>query len=224
MKKNLTEVVFILDRSGSMKGLESDTIGGYNGMLEKQKKEDGQVLISTVLFDDQIEVLHDRIPIEQMKPITEKEYFVRGCTALLDAIGGTIRRIRDLQKETAKEDRPEKTLFIVTTDGLENASKKYTMEKVRKMVEKQREKHGWEFVFLGANMDAIQVANSFGIKKSHAATYSCDALGTGLNFQVLSKIVSCARAAGSASEMNKMMDSDEILAPIHEDFKKRCGA
>ncbi len=222
MKKNLTEVVFILDRSGSMGGLESDTIGGYNGMLDKQKKEDGEALISTVLFDDQTEILHDRIPIGKMKPITEKEYYVRGCTALLDAIGGAIRHIREVQKATDKEERPEKTLFIITTDGLENASKKYTFEKVRKMVEKQREKHGWEFVFLGANIDAIQVANSFGIQKSHTATFACDREGTKLNYQVLSRIVSCARAAGSAQEMGAMMDSDELLAPIHEDFRKRA--
>lgn len=224
MKKNLTEIVFILDRSGSMGGLESDTIGGYNGMLEKQKKEAGDALISTVLFDDKTEILHDRIPIGKMKPITEKEYYVRGCTALLDAIGGAIRHIKNVHKATPKEERPEKTLFIITTDGLENASTRYTFDKVRKMVEKQREKHGWEFIFLGANMDAIQVANSFGIQKNHAATFSCDKAGTKLNYQVLNRIVSCARAAGSATEMGAMMDSDELLAPIHEDFKKRRGA
>ena len=221
MKKGLTEVVFILDRSGSMGGLESDTIGGFNSMLKKQQEEEGEAIFSTVLFDDQVEILHDRIKIGDVRPITNKEYNVRGCTALLDALGGTIRHIKDVQKALDKEERPEKTLIIVTTDGLENASKKFTFDKVRKLVEKQREKHGWEFLFLGANMDAIQVAGQFGIDSKRVANFHCDSVGTKLNYDVLSRVVSCSRMAGSADAMHAAFEADEILAPIHEDFERR---
>ena len=163
MKKALTEIVFILDRSGSMSGLESDTIGGFNALISKQKKEDGQALVSTVLFDDRSEVLHDRVPLERIEKMTDKDYYVRGCTALLDAIGGAIHHIGNVHKYAREEDRPERTLFIITTDGMENASKRYTYDKVKQMVERQKSKYGWEFIFLGAKIDALDVAGRFGI-------------------------------------------------------------
>ncbi len=224
MKKGLTEIVFILDRSGSMGGLEADTIGGYNSMLEKQKKEAGEAVISTVLFDDRTEILHDRKNLNDVNPITDKEYFVRGCTALLDAVGGAIHHIGNVQKEMPEDERPEKTLFIITTDGMENASKHYTYEKVRKMVEKKKKKQHWEFVFLGANIDAIEVAGRFGVAANRAVRYECDSVGTALNFDVMSKMVSCARSCASPMAMEEAFDSDELLAPIQEDYKKRHRA
>ena len=157
MKKDLTEIVFILDRSGSMGGLEADTIGGFNSMLLKQKKERGEAYVSTVLFDNTCDVLHDRLPIEKVEPITEKDYYVRGCTALIDAIGGAVEHIRNIHKYARKEDVPEHTIFIITTDGMENASRRYTGDKVKRMIEEQKQK-GWEFIFLGANIDAVQTA------------------------------------------------------------------
>ena len=223
MKKGLTEVVFILDRSGSMSGLEADTIGGYNSMLKKQKQEDGEAIISTVLFDDQTEVLHDRISLEKVDQITDKEYYVRGCTALLDAVGGAIDHIGNVQKKLPKGERPEKTLFIITTDGMENASRHYSYDKV-KMVEKKKLKKHWEFVFLGANIDAVEVAGRFGVAANRAVRYECDEAGTALNFEVMSKMVSCARASSSIQEMEDAFDSDEMLAPIQADFKKRHKA
>ena len=224
MKKGLTEVVFILDRSGSMSGLEADTIGGYNSMLKKQKQEDGEAIISTVLFDDQTEVLHDRISLEKVDQITDKEYYVRGCTALLDAVGGAIDHIGNVQKKLPKGERPEKTLFIITTDGMENASRHYSYHKVKKMVEKKKLKKRWEFVFLGANIDAVEVAGRFGVAANRAVRYECDEAGTALNFEVMSKMVSCARASSSIQEMEDAFDSDEMLAPIQADFKKRHKA
>ncbi len=221
MKKGLTEIVFILDRSGSMSGLEADTIGGYNSMLEKQKKEEVDALISTVLFDDRTEILHDRKKLEKVDRITDKEYSVRGCTALLDAVGGAIHHIGHIQKEMPEEERPEKTLFIITTDGMENASKRYSYDKVKKMVEKKKKKNHWEFVFLGANIDAVEVAGRFGVAANRAVTYECDSVGTALNFDVMSQMVSCARACGCAEDMEDAFDSDELLAPIQEDYKKR---
>lgn len=158
MKKGLTELVFILDRSGSMGGLEADTIGGFNGMIEKQKREEGDAFVSVVLFDDRTEVLYDRVDLRKVEPMNDKQYYVRGCTALLDAIGGAIHHIKNVHRYAREEDVPEKTLFIITTDGMENASRKYTSEKVKKMVEHEKEKYHWEFLFLGANMDAVQVA------------------------------------------------------------------
>ena len=224
MKKGLTEVVFILDRSGSMGGLESDTIGGYNSMLGKQRNEEGEALISTILFDDQVEVLCDRRPVKEVKDITSKEYFVRGCTALLDAVGSGINHINEVQKSLPESERPEKTLFIITTDGMENASKKYNYQKVKKMVEKRRKKNGWEFIFLGANIDAIEVAGRFGVSANRAVRYECDSKGTKLNFDIMSRMVSCARACGSAKMMEEAFDSDDMLAPIQEDYKSRHGA
>jgi uncharacterized protein YegL len=221
MKKGLTEIVFILDRSGSMRGLEADTIGGYNSMIDKQKGEDGEALISTVLFDGQTEVLHDRIPLDKIEPITDKEYYVRGSTALLDAIGGAIHYIGNIHKYARSEDVPEKTLFIITTDGMENSSRNYTYDKVKKMVERQKEKYHWEFIFMGANMDAVSVANNFGVDRLHAVTYECDGAGTALNYKVMSKMVSRARKAGSAKEMGAAFDSEEMLSEIRDDYNKR---
>lgn len=220
MRKDLTEVVFILDRSGSMSGLESDTIGGYNSMLEKQKKEEGEAIFSTVLFDDYSTVLHDRIAINNVKPITEKEYFVRGCTALLDAVGGAIHHIGKVQKALPEEDKPEKTLFIITTDGMENASQKYTYEKVKKMVEKKKAKKGWEFIFLGANIDAIDVAGRFGVAANRAVRYENDADGAALNYGVMTQLVSAARKAVSPRAMSDAFENNDNLEDIREDYKE----
>ncbi|MBR1852367.1 MAG: hypothetical protein IJ794_04190 [Lachnospiraceae bacterium] len=224
MKKGLTEIVFILDRSGSMSGLEKETIGGYNSMLEKQKKEEGEALISTVLFDNQMEILHDRIALEKVEPITDKEYYVRGSTALLDAVGGAIHHIGKIQKELPKEERPEKTLFIITTDGMENSSTEYTYDKVKKMVEKKKRKLHWEFIFLGANIDAVKVAGQFGVAKNRAVRYECDDAGTKLNFAVMSKLVSCARSSASALEFEECLDEEVILDEIRADYETRHDA
>lgn len=190
-----TELVFVLDRSGSMCGLESDTIGGYNGLLEKQKKEPGRALVTTVLFDDRYEVLHDRADLADLAPITAADYYVRGCTALLDAMGLTIQRIAAAQGEDAPEDRPEKTLFVITTDGLENASREYDCARVRQMVERAQRERGWEFLFLGANMDAISVAGKMGISADRAVTYSADPAGTRVNYDAVCAAASCVRAS-----------------------------
>lgn len=213
MKKGLTELVFILDRSGSMSGLESDTIGGYNAMLQKQKKEPGEAIITTVLFDDKYELLHDRINLRGIEPITDKEYYVRGSTALLDAVGKTINKIGNVQKHTAEEERAEHVMFVITTDGMENASREFTYEKVRQMIEQQKSKYGWEFLFLGANIDAISTAERFGISKDRATNYNADSEGTLLNYEVLSETVSCMRASRKIS--------DNWKDRIEEDFKKR---
>ena len=174
MKKGLTEIVFILDRSGSMSGLEKDTIGGFNTTIEKQKKEEGEAIVSTVLFDNDMEVLHDRVSLEKIAPLTDKEYYARGCTALLDAIGGAIHHIGNVHKYARDEDRPEKTIFVITTDGYENASRKYSSDRVKQMVERQKQKYGWEFIFLGANIDAVETARNFGIDEERAANYVND--------------------------------------------------
>ncbi len=221
MKKGLTEIVFILDRSGSMSGLENDTIGGFNSMISKQKDEEGEALISTVLFDNETEVIHDRLPLDKIAPLTGKEYYVRGSTALLDAVGEAIHHISGIHKYAREEDVPEKTLFIITTDGMENSSRKYSYDKVKKMVEKKKEKNHWEFIFLGANIDAVSVANKFGVDRSRAVTYECDGAGTALNYKMMSKMVSCARASKSAEAMGAAFDSEEMLSEIRDDYAKR---
>lgn len=213
MKKDLTELVFILDKSGSMAGLESDTIGGYNAMLKKQQEQPGEAIVTTVLFDDKYELLHDRINIKGINPITEKEYFVEGCTALLDAIGKTIKKIDNAQRHTSEEEQAEKVMFVITTDGMENASKEYSYNKIKAMVKQQKKKYGWEFIFLGANMDAVETAGRFGIDADRAANYNADSQGTSLNFTVVSEAVSHIR-------MNKTMAPD-WKARIDEDFEKR---
>ena len=220
MKKGLTEVVFILDRSGSMSGLEADTIGGYNSMLAKQKKEEGEAILSTVLFDDRCEVLHDRMEVKKIEPLTDNEYYVRGCTALLDALGGAIEHIGKVHKAMPEDDRPEKTLFIITTDGMENASKRYDYAKVKKLVEKKKKKHGWEFIFMGANIDAVEVAGRFGVAKNRAVRYQSDSVGTQINFEVMSKMVSCARSSGNAKMMEEALDDAEMMAPITDHYKE----
>ena len=209
----MTELVFILDRSGSMAGLESDTIGGFNAMLAKQKLEPGECLVSTVLFDNEAEVIHDRNPLEHVPELTGKEYFVRGCTALLDAVGGAIHHIGNVHKYARPEDRPERTLFVITTDGMENASRRYHYDKVRAMIEHEKEKYGWEFIFLGANIDAAREAARFGISADRAVRYQCDSEGTALNYEVISETVTCARSAMPLEATWK--------ARIEADFKKR---
>ena len=201
MKKNLTELVMILDRSGSMSGLESDMIGGYNGMLKKQRDTEGEVLVSTVLFDDCSEVLHDRVPLDKVPEITEKDYYVRGYTALLDAFGGAIHHIGNVHKYAREEDRPEKTIFVITTDGMENSSREYSYDRVKQMVERQKEN-----LFLGANIDAIATAGRFGISADRAANYNSDHEGTALNYEVLADAVSDMRCCA---------------VPIGADWKKR---
>ena len=194
MKKNLTEIVFILDRSGSMAGLENDTIGGFNSMLTKQKGEAGEAVVSTVLFDNECEVIHDRVPLHSVPKLTEREYYVRGCTALLDAVGGAIHHIGNVHKYAREEDRPEKTLFVITTDGMENASRKYSYEKLRAMIDRQKEKYGWEFLFLGANIDAAREAARFGITEDRAANYHADRQGTAVVYEAVSETVCNFRA------------------------------
>ena len=209
MKKNLTEIVFILDRSGSMAGLESDTIGGFNSMIAKQKQTEGEALVSTVLFDNVCEVLHDRVNIQKIAPMTERDYTVRGCTALLDAIGGAIHHIGNVHKYAREEDVPEHTLFVITTDGMENASRRYSAEKVKQMIERQKTKYGWEFLFLGANIDAVETARHFGIGADRAANYRCDSKGTALNFEVLSETISMVRQnAPLGANWKKRIDED----------------
>jgi uncharacterized protein YegL len=220
MKKGLTEVVFVLDRSGSMGGLESDTIGGFNSMIDKQKTEPGEALISTVLFDDKTEILHDRMPLSKIGKMTDKEYFVRGCTALLDAVGGAISHVKKARKAMPKDERPEKTLFIITTDGMENSSRHYTYNRVKELVEKQQKKHNWEFVFMGANIDAIATAGRFGIRKERAVNYEHDSAGTRLNWKAMGSMVSCARAARSA-DLGRVMDEEDFLEDVRADYERR---
>ena len=212
----MTELVFILDRSGSMSGLEKDTIGGFNSMLEKQRKEPGDAVVSTVLFDNGIEVIHDRVAIADVPNLTDEAYYVRGCTALLDAVGGAIHHIGNVHKYARREDVPEKTLFIITTDGLENASRRYTYDKVRHMIEHQKERYGWEFIFLGANIDAAAEARRFGIDEAMAANYHCDEAGTALNYQVISEAITSVRASSAplSADWKKKIDAD---------YKKRGG-
>ncbi|MBP3217279.1 MAG: VWA domain-containing protein [Lachnospiraceae bacterium] len=220
-RKGLTELVMILDRSGSMRGLEADTIGGFNSLIEKQKREEGEAYVSVILFDDKMEVVYDRVDIQKVEPMTENQYYVRGCTALLDAVGRAIHHIGTIHRYARREDVPEKTIFIITTDGMENASREYSYDQVRRMIERQKEQYQWEFLFLGANIDAVREAGRFGINAQHAVNYEHDGQGTRLNYDVLSGAVGCARRAESASVMNAYFESDEALAPIREDYKKR---
>lgn len=207
MKKNLTELVFILDRSGSMRGLESDTVGGYNALLDKQRKEDGEAIVTTVLFDDGYELLHDRIPLTGIADITTKEYYVRGCTALLDAVGRTITKVENAQAHTLESQRPEKTLFVITTDGLENASKEYRLDAVKAMIDRCREK-GWEFLFLGANMDAVKTAGAMGIAPERSVNYHADSAGTAATFASVACAVSEMRHGIMGNKWRKAVDED----------------
>ena len=213
MNNNLTEIVFILDRSGSMAGLEDDTIGGFNAMVEKQKKGEGDVLVSAVLFSDGTQVLYDRVSLEKIEPMTERQYQVGGCTALLDAIGGAVHHIANVHKYAREEDRPGKTIFVITTDGMENASRAYTYDKVQRMVKHEQEKYGWEFLFLGANMDAISAARSFGIRADRAVRYRRDSVGTRLNYEVVGETIFRYRG--------KREIGADWSAPIEADVKKR---
>lgn len=205
----MTEIIFILDRSGSMEGLEADTIGGFNSMMRKQASEPGDALVSTLLFDNDVEVIHDRLNIKDVPEITSKEYYVRGCTALLDAVGGAIKHISMIHKYARKEDIPEKTLFIITTDGMENASRLYSYDDVRSMVEHQKSKHGWEFIFLGANIDAAAEASRYGIDSSMAVNYNCDSEGVGISFKVMENVVRSYRNTCEApKDWRKRIDDD----------------
>lgn len=213
MNNNLTEIVFILDRSGSMAGLEDGTIGGFNAMVEKQKKEQGEALLSAVLFSDGNQVVYDRVDIQKVEPMTDQQYRVGGCTALLDAIGGAVHHIANVHKYAREEDRPAKTIFVITTDGMENASRAYTYDEVQRMVKHEQEKYGWEFLFLGANMDAISAARSFGICPDRAGRYSVCGEGTELNYRVVSETVSRVR-------QRKEITAD-WSAPIAEHYRKQ---
>ena len=206
MRKNLTEIVFILDRSGSMAGLEQDTIGGFNAMIAKQRKESGEAYISTVLFDSQSEVIHDRVSLDRIPLLTEKEYYVRGCTALLDAVGSAVHHIGNVHKYAREEDRPEHTLFVITTDGMENASRHYTYDRVKAMIAERQEKYGWEFLFLGANIDAAREAARFGIRDERAVDYHADRKGTAVIYDTVGDAISHVRTCPE---------------PLHAGWKKK---
>lgn len=213
MKNNITELVFILDRSGSMSGLEKDTIGGFNSMIEKQKKQAGECYVSTVLFDNVSEVIHDRVKLSEIKPMTDEEYYVRGCTALIDAIGGAIHHIGNVHKYARPEDVPEHTMFIITTDGMENASQRYTSDRVKHMIERQKEKYGWEFLFIGANIDAVETAAQYGIDSDRAVNYNADEKGTKILYATVSESI-CQMRSNAPLQANW---SDEI----NKDYQKR---
>ena len=213
MKNNITELVFILDRSGSMSGLEKDTIGGFNSMIEKQKKQEGECYVSTVLFDNESEVVNDRIKLSEIKPMTEDDYYVRGCTALIDAIGGAIHHIGNIHKYARPEDVPEHTMFIITTDGMENASQRYTSDRVKQMIERQKEKYGWEFLFIGANIDAVETAAQYGINSDRAVNYHADEKGTKILYATVSESICQMRA-------NASLQAD-WSEEINKDYKKR---
>ena len=215
MRKGLTELVFILDRSGSMNGLESDTVGGFNSMISKQKKEEGEALVSVVLFNERSTVVRDRVDLDSVEPMKEEDYQACGCTALLDAVGDAVRHIGTIHKYARSEDRPERTLFVITTDGLENSSRRYSYSEVKRLIERQQEKYGWEFIFLGANIDAAAEAQRFGIRRDHAAEYVCDEAGTALNYEVLSDTVACVRKGKGFS--------GAALDRVRKDCRKRGG-
>ena len=206
---NITELVFILDRSGSMAGLEADTIGGFNSMIEKQKKQDGECYVSTVLFDSASEVLHDRVKLSALKPMTEDDYTVRGCTALIDAIGGAIHHIGNIHKYARPEDIPAHTMFIITTDGMENASRKYSSDRVKAMIERQKEKYGWEFLFIGANIDAVETAEKYGISRDRAVNYNADKEGTRILYEsVANAVCSVRNSAPLMADWAEEIDTD----------------
>ena len=213
MKNNITELVFILDRSGSMAGLEGDTIGGFNSLIEKQMQQDGACYVSTILFDNESQVLHDRVKLEDVKPMTDRDYTVRGCTALLDAIGGAIRHIANIHRYARPEDVPEHTVFVITTDGMENASRRYDAERVRRMIEHEKEKYGWEFLFLAANIDAVTTAKRYGIGADRAVNYHADRRGTGIIYDTVSEAVCQVRANAPLAE--------SWSRPIDEDYESR---
>ena len=214
VKNNITELVFILDRSGSMSGFESDTVGGFNSTLKKQKETDGTVYVSTVLFDNLSEVLHDRVPLSDIKPMTKRDYTVGGCTALLDAIGGAIHHIGNIHKYARPEDVPEHTMFVITTDGMENASHKYDAKTVKAMIERQSEKYGWEFIFLAANIDAVDTASNIGIRPERAVNFAQDSKGIKLTYDTIGEAMCCMRRCED-------IDSGEWRRKIDTDYKKR---
>ncbi len=216
MKKGLVEIVFILDRSGSMSGLENETIGGFNSTIERQRNEPGEAYVSTVLFDNQTEVLHDRVPIRELSPLTSKEYFARGSTALLDAIGSAIHHIGNVHKYARDEDRPEKTIVIITTDGYENASRKYSLDRIRMMIERQKTKYGWEFLFLGANIDSIETARSFGIDERHATNYMPDSTGMEKLYDAEERFIRLHRC-----EFPNKKDFEEWKKEVEADYRSR---
>ena len=213
MNNNLTELVFILDRSGSMSGLESDTIGGFNGMIAKQKNQPGEAFVSTVLFDDESQVLHDRIPLARVPKMSDRDYTVGGCTALIDAIGGAIKHISNIHKYARPEDVPAHTMFVITTDGMENASRRFSSDRVKQMIRYQKEKYGWEFLFIGANIDAVETAARFGIEKERAVNYHADKQGTRVLYDNLAAPISAMRAGKALDET--------WCAEIQADYKKR---
>lgn len=218
MKKGLSELVFILDRSGSMGGLESDTIGGFNSMLAKQKKEEGEANVTTVFFDDQVEIIHDRFPIAAVKPLTEEDYFVRGATALLDAVGSTVKKMENVQNRLPEELRAEKVIFVITTDGQENASSEYTVNMVQKMIA-ARQEQGWQFLFMGANMDAVTEAERLGISGSHAVSYRNDSDGVALNYAAAGFVLSKIREGKACGEiLDKEIDA--AFEPVRRHLEK----
>lgn len=221
MNKGLTEIVYILDRSGSMSGLESDTIGGFNSMIEKQRNTGGKAYVSTVLFDDRTEVLHDRVSIEKIEKLNDKQYFVRGSTALLDAVGGAIHHIGNVHRYAREEDRPEKTIFVITTDGRENASYRYSYDQVQKMIKHEQEKYGWEFIFIGANIDAVAEAQRFGIRRDRAVRYMHDKVGTSNLYAGVSKALCNVMMAESTEMMEKALDECGWDEDIRADYEKR---
>ena len=209
MKKDLTELVFILDRSGSMAGLEADTIGGFNAMIEKQKSIPGEAYVSTVLFDNHLEVIHDRVDLGKIRPMTREDYYVRGTTALLDAVGKAIHHIGNVHKYAREEDRPEKTLFVITTDGMENASREYSYQRLKAKIARQQEKYGWEFIFLGANIDAAREAARFGIEAGRAVNYHADHKGTAVIYETVNEAICHVR---------------QTSAPLSADWKRKVDA
>jgi len=213
MRKNLTELVFILDKSGSMSGLESDTIGGFNAMIEKQKKEDGEAYVSTVLFNNRSTVVHDRVSLDKIEPMTENDYCVGGGTALLDAIGCAVKHIRNVHKYAREEDRPEHTMFVITTDGMENSSREFSYKELKSLIEHQKEKYGWEFIFVGANIDAVEVASRVGISRDRTANYLSDSEGT--------ENVFCALSAPISAMRKNMNISNDWIETIEKDTNKR---